>query len=106
MQTKGEEEALARHFLMAECEQTVRDMAGHVGEQVHAVLQRNGMLMVTTAGAIGVGVLAAVQVLADTVEFARRSMDTDEERAAVEAGIAKLFTDEIAAVLPALGLPS
>jgi hypothetical protein len=50
---------LSRHFLEAEGEQIVRDMAHHVGDEVHAVLKRHGMTMRTASGAIGMGVLAA-----------------------------------------------
>lgn len=93
----------SEHFLKAEGEQTVRDMAGHVGDEVHAVLMRHGMLMKSIGGSVGMGVLAAVQVLADTVEFARRSMDEEDEREAMDAAIVTLFRGEIASVLPALG---
>ena len=95
-------ERLARAYLELEGESIVRDMAGHVGDEVHAVLKRQGMLMTTTAGAIGVGILAAIEVLAGTVEFARRTADDDDERAMFDAGIAKLFADELASRLPAI----
>lgn len=106
--TDQEIEQLARYYLEAEGMQIVRDMAGHVGDQVHGVLKRQGMLMKTTAGAIGVGILAAIEVLAGTVEFARRCADDDAERAMFDAGIAKLFGDELASRLPeiAAALPS
>jgi hypothetical protein len=86
---------IAQHLLMSECETIARDLARHVGEQVHAVLKRNGMLMRTVAGATGMGVLASIEVLSGTVEFCQRSMDTDEERARVLAGIAQLFVAEL-----------
>jgi hypothetical protein len=59
--------ALAEAFIAAESEHTVRDMAGHVGDEVHGVLKRHAMMMKTTGGAVAVGVLAAVQLLGDTL---------------------------------------
>lgn len=94
-------ETLARYFVEAEGEQIVRDIAAHVGDELHGVLKRHGMTMASTAGSIGMGVLAASQVLNDTIEFARRSLDDEAERAAVLSGIGKLF---LANTDPALGL--
>lgn len=91
--------ALVEAFMTSEAEHTVRDMAGHVGDEVHGVLKRHAMLMKTTAGAIAVGVLAAAQVLADTLEFARQSMEDDAERDDVTAGIAELFVQQAPAIL-------
>lgn len=86
---------IAAYFIEAEDGQIVRDMAGHVGDEVHQVLKRHGMMMKSAAGAIGVGVLAGVQILNDTLEFALRSVDTDDERASIAAGIAALIQSEI-----------
>jgi hypothetical protein len=88
-------EQLVEALLQAEGEQIVRDMAGHVGDEIHAVLKRHGMTMRTTAGAIGVGVLAAVQVLGETIEFAKNSMDGDDADAdAIVTAANALFDQE------------
>lgn len=96
-----EREKLAAYFIEAEGTQIVRDMARHVGDEIHEVLKRHGMTMTTAAGAIGVGVLAGVQALNDTLEFARRSVDTEGERAAIAGGVAELIQSELDTTLTA-----
>jgi NTP pyrophosphatase (non-canonical NTP hydrolase) len=91
---------IAAYFIEAEGGRIVRDMAGHVGDEIHEVLKRHGLTMATAAGAIGVGVLAGVQVLNETLEFAMRSVDTEEEKAAIVAGVTALVGAHIA---PSLG---
>ncbi len=94
---------VAHALLHSEGEQIVRDMATHVGDEVHGVLKRHGMMMRTTAGTIAMGVLASLQMLAETVEFARKSMDghaADEE--AIASAALCLFVDEATQSLPAL----
>ncbi len=94
---------VAHALLHSEGEQIVRDMATHVGDEVHGVLKRHGMMMRTTAGTIAMGVLASLQMLAETVEFARKSMDGDaaDEEAIASAALC-LFADEATQSLPAL----
>jgi hypothetical protein len=91
---------IAAYFIEAEGGRIVRDMAGHVGDEIHEVLKRHGLTMTTAAGAIGVGVLAGVQVLNETLEFAMRSVDTEAEKASIAAGVAALVGAHIA---PSLG---
>lgn len=92
-------DALVKALVETEGEQTVRDMAGHIGDQVHAVLTRSGMLMKTSGGAIAVGVMAAAQVLNDMLEFARRSLDDDAETARMAAAMRVLFEQNLAPTL-------
>lgn len=102
-----EREKLAAYFIEAEGAQIVRDMAQHVGDEIHEVLKRHGMTMTTAAGAIGVGVLAGVQALNEASEFARRSVDTEDERASITAGVAELIRSELEPLLTAaLSLPA
>lgn len=56
-----------------------RDMGGHVGDQIHALLKRHCTMMNTVAGAVAVGLLAACQVIGETREFVRLSMEGDVE---------------------------
>lgn len=99
----AERTAIVHALLHSEGEQIVRDMAAHVGDEVHGVLRRHGMMMRTTAGTIAMGILASLQMLAETVEFARKSMDGDasDEEAIVHAALS-LFADEAEQSLPAL----
>lgn len=101
-----EAEEIARHFMDAEGETIVRDMAGHLGDQLFETLRRNGMMMRSVAGAVGVLTLCAAQVLVQAEDFLRRSMadESDGEPAiepdAVEAAaIATLFLGELTAPL-------
>ena len=87
-------DALAEHLLKAEGEQVVRDMAGHVGDQLFDVMKRNGMAMETAAGSAGVQVIAAVQILAQADDFLRRSLDGEADATAT-AALAKLFMSEL-----------
>jgi hypothetical protein len=95
-------EALARTFIEAEGEQVVRDMAGHVGEELFDALKRNGMLMQSVAGAVGAITLAAAQTLSQAHDFLRRSLaDESDGTPPVKAGadeaeaIALLFVGEL-----------
>jgi hypothetical protein len=99
------EQQLADH-VRNECDDIVRDMARHVGDEVHAVLRRHGMLMKSVGAAAGMGVLAAANVLAETLLFFRNSMTEGDETdagadvdfvAAAEVALLAIF----AAALPA-----
>lgn len=91
----SETQELARALVTTESDQLVRDMAGHVGDQVHDVLKRNAMMMQTTAGAISMGVLAAIEVLSSTVEFARRTGDDPDEAKLLADAALSLFASEL-----------
>lgn len=72
--------------------QIVKDMADHVGEQVHGILKRSAMIMPNVSMASAMGVLAARQMLEETILFARNSMDGDaEDSAALEDALRRLF---------------
>ena len=74
----------------------VRDMASHVGDQVHGVLKRHGMLMDTAVGAIGMGLLASIQVLKETLAFARNTMGEGDDADALDMAAVGLFFDMLA----------
>lgn len=77
------------------------DMAKHIGDQVHEVLKRNGMLMPSVAAAMGMGCVAAAQLLTESVLFAEKSMEGDEEDAAiVKAAGFSLFVELIEDAYP------
>jgi len=90
----NESERVARYLIEAESGSIVRDMGGHIGDQIFEVIKRNGMLFETTAGATGAMVLASVHVLNQAIDFIERSMDDDAERRQVRDACALLFLRE------------
>lgn len=91
---------IAARLLASEGEQVVRDMAGHVGDQIFEVLRRNGMAMASVAGATGVQTLAAAIILGQADDFLRRSLDGDNDGEAT-AGVARLFLSQLPPALVA-----
>lgn len=66
------------------------------GDAVHEIVKRQAISMPSVSAAIAVGMLIALQVYLETIEFARRSMDGDEAEAAVAASAcARLFADMV-----------
>lgn len=77
---------LARHFMEVEGEQIVRDMGGHLGDQLYEVMKRNGMMMGSAAGVMGVLTIAAAQTLGQAWDFLARTLaDDDHGQPAIEA---------------------
>lgn len=77
MTEQTEREAPLTRFLKREIDGVVRDMSGHVGDQIFDVCKRHGLLMKSEAAATGMLVLAAVQVLHQAVEQCSRAAEAD-----------------------------
>lgn len=97
-----EAKEIAHHIMNTDGEQGVRDMAGHLGEQLFELLKRNGMLMRSVAGGVGALTLASALTLAQAHDFLRRSLaDTSDGENLIEASeneavaLALLFLGEL-----------
>jgi hypothetical protein len=80
-------------FLLKESNQIVRDMAGHVGDQLFDVLKRNGLAMMTEAGATSMMTIAARDVLEQAIDQCSRAAE-DDCRAAVVLLFCSILGDE------------
>jgi len=90
------ERMLREAVAQAVAETVTRDMAGHVGGEVHAVLKRHGMMMETAVGAIGMGLLASIQVLRETLAFARKTMGEGPDADTMDNAAISLFFEMLA----------
>lgn len=87
------EDDLAR-FLIAEIDGVVRDMAGHVGDQIFDVLKRNGLLMRSEAAATCMMIEASVQMLAQAADQCSRAAEAPCHDAVIAVFI-QLLRDRI-----------
>ncbi|MFO6447834.1 hypothetical protein ACLBKU_11870 [Erythrobacter sp. NE805] len=87
-------------FLLAEANHIVKDMAGHVGEQIFEVLKRNGLAMLTEAGATGMMTITARDVLEQAIDQCSRAAE-DDCRGAVVRLFVSILSDETKAALQA-----
>jgi hypothetical protein len=85
-------------FLEQEANHIVKDMAGHVGDQIFDVLKRSGLAMHTEAGATGMMTIAARNVLEQAIDQCSRAAEVDC-RLAVTMLFASILSDETSAAL-------
>jgi hypothetical protein len=64
-------------FILQEGGEVAHDMANHVADQIFELLQRNGLMMRSEAGATAMLVLAARNVLAQAVDQCSRAAEDD-----------------------------
>lgn len=94
-----------RERLRAEAEAAeVIDLARHCGDRVHEIVKMYAMTLPTVSAVISYGLLVAKQVREETIEFAVRSMEGDEEdeqqiRAAAQQLSRELLSPEAATAL-------
>lgn len=86
--------ALQGHLRTQTEAREVLDVAKHCGDRVFELVRMHAMTMPTVSAAIGLGLLVAGQVYAETLLFAANSMDGDSEDAgAVCSAAGTLFRD-------------
>lgn len=71
------DDQLLADFLKGQIDHVVRDMAGHVGDQIFALLKRHGLMMRSEACATGMLVLASVHALRQAIDQCRRAAEED-----------------------------
>lgn len=57
----------------------IMDMARHVSDQVHDLVKRHAVTMPTVSAAVALGVVAAAQILCESILFGHNSMEQDPE---------------------------
>lgn len=95
----GREDRLTAH-LRAETEAAmVIDVAQHLSERLHEVVKLHAMTMPTVSAAIGLGLLTAQQIYAETLAFATNSMDGDSSDAEAICDAAGVLMRELLDVI-------
>lgn len=107
MTEEGSEADCLKTHLQAEIEaREVIDVAKHAADRVFELVRMHAMTAPTVSSAIGIGLLVARQVYAETIQFAMNSMDGDQEDAdAIRAGAQRLFRELLEGVDTVDGAP-
>ena len=66
---------------------------GRTGDLVHEILKREAVAMPTVRAAIAVAVAVTAQMLAETIEFGRKSMDGGEGGELLHRAAVRLFVE-------------
>lgn len=89
-----------QEHLRAETEaHLVMDVADHASQRVFEMIRMHAMTMPSVSAAIGVGLLAARQIYAETIQFAVNSMEGDkEDEEAIREAASNLFRELLSQV--------
>lgn len=79
----SEDDQTLSAFMRTQIDHVVRDMAGHVGDQIFDVLRRNGLAMLTEAAATGMMVITARDVLEQAIDQCSRAAEEDCRNAVI-----------------------